>query len=406
MAEIMKGTYHNGKVETTPEHNGRDFPKENSAHIDPEKTKENVYWDCYEEYYSDSEKAEKMKFSEVEKEFYEENYREALAKQNHRYIKDGHPERCKDIKHLMTSKNTMPEETILQIGSVKTGTVSPKELFECWDDFRKELEKYNSNVHILDMALHLDETSPHIHFRKVYDYDTPDGKKISQEKALQALGFQLPNPEKKKGRYNNRKMSFDNEIRKTWYRIIKEHGIEIDEKPISPSRKHKETTAFQLEQDEKKLRATNDKIDRLYRDNDAFPVKKQILGKEEYVQVPKQEFDLMRNTYEKAKYEVDRAERLENDYRDICKYNRQLQEKIDKQSKTIDVIERERNNAVDNCLQLEDALRKEKKKKQLSPKEKNYMKENMIARGGANIALKAMSEIKKAMDHQFDDLER
>ena len=30
-----------------------------------------------------------------------------------------------------------------------------------------------------------------------------------QEKALETLGFELPNPEKKAGRFNNRKMVFD-----------------------------------------------------------------------------------------------------------------------------------------------------------------------------------------------------
>lgn len=50
----MKASRHNGRSGKhgvyDVKHNDRDFDVENSEHIDPERTKENVYWDCYQGY--------------------------------------------------------------------------------------------------------------------------------------------------------------------------------------------------------------------------------------------------------------------------------------------------------------------------------------------------------------------
>ena len=47
----MKATRHNGRAGKhgayNPKHNDRKFDEENSEHIDAERTKFNVYWDCY-----------------------------------------------------------------------------------------------------------------------------------------------------------------------------------------------------------------------------------------------------------------------------------------------------------------------------------------------------------------------
>ncbi len=48
----MKATRHNGRSgkhgTCDAEHNDRRFDVENSEHIDAERTKMNVYWDCYQ----------------------------------------------------------------------------------------------------------------------------------------------------------------------------------------------------------------------------------------------------------------------------------------------------------------------------------------------------------------------
>ena len=56
-------------------HNDRRFDVEKSEHIDTERTKQNIYWDCYQGYYSEEMIPENEEmpasFSEVEKRFYE-----------------------------------------------------------------------------------------------------------------------------------------------------------------------------------------------------------------------------------------------------------------------------------------------------------------------------------------------
>jgi len=48
----MKATRHNGRAGKhgayNPKHNDCEFDEENSEHIDAERTKFNVYWDCYQ----------------------------------------------------------------------------------------------------------------------------------------------------------------------------------------------------------------------------------------------------------------------------------------------------------------------------------------------------------------------
>jgi hypothetical protein len=60
-------------------------------------------------------------------------------------------------------------------------------------------EKYGDNIHILDWALHMDEATPHIHERHVFDCENKYGERFpQQEKVLENLGFELPFPEKRR----------------------------------------------------------------------------------------------------------------------------------------------------------------------------------------------------------------
>ena len=69
--------------------------------------------------------------------------------------------------------------------------------------------RFGDHVHVLDWALHLDESTPHIHERHVFDCENKYGEVApQQEKALEALGFDLPDPAKPLSRRNNRKITF------------------------------------------------------------------------------------------------------------------------------------------------------------------------------------------------------
>ena len=69
--------------------------------------------------------------------------------------------------------------------------------------------RFGDHVHVLDWALHLDESTPHIHERHVFDCENKHGEVApQQEKALEALGFELPDQGKPLSRRSNRKITF------------------------------------------------------------------------------------------------------------------------------------------------------------------------------------------------------
>lgn len=116
-------------------------------------------------------------------------------------MKNRHPERNKETGDLLKSKKTCPEETVYQIGTLDNH-VPPELLIEIVTEFMEIAnERFGSHVHILNWALHLDESTPHIHERHVFDCENQYGEIApQQEKALEALGFELPEPEKPVGR--------------------------------------------------------------------------------------------------------------------------------------------------------------------------------------------------------------
>ena len=233
----MRASRHNGRCGKhgvyDVKHNDRDFDVTNSEHIDAERTKLNVYWDCYQGYCLNGATSErKMTFSEIEKAYYFEHYGEHVDAQNERNEKGGHPERNRTTDDVLKNSKTCPEETVLQLGNIDC-SVTPDVLAKVVAEFFEEFEKrYGSHVHILDWALHLDESTPHVHVRQVYDALNQYGELCpQQEKALEELGFELPDPTKKKGRFNNRKISFDAECRKLFLDIGQKNGVELEYEP-------------------------------------------------------------------------------------------------------------------------------------------------------------------------------
>ena len=232
----MRATRHNGRSGKNgtynPKHNDRDFNVENSEHIDTERAKGNVYWDCYQGYCLPG-KEKKYTFSEIERAYYLEHFGDHIEAQNGRNEAVRHKERNRSVDDVLQNKKTCPEESILQLGNID-GTVPASTFAQISAEYFEEFEKrFGSHIHILDWALHLDEATPHIHERHVFDAENQYGEICpQQDKALEELGFELPNPEKPKGRYNNRKMLFDAECRKIFMEICRQHGVELEMEPI------------------------------------------------------------------------------------------------------------------------------------------------------------------------------
>ena len=119
----LKLTRHNGRAGThgtyNPKHNDRSFNLANSEHIDQERAKGNIYWDCYHGIRSASDKDKQTAaFSDVEKMFYEIHYSHFVENQNARNAKIRHTERNRTIEDLLEGKKTCPEETIYQFGTL------------------------------------------------------------------------------------------------------------------------------------------------------------------------------------------------------------------------------------------------------------------------------------------------
>ena len=121
-----------------------------------------------------------------------------MESQNERNAKIRHTERNRSISDLLSSRKTCPEETIYQLGTLDEHA-SAEDLMNIVTEFIDEFKgKFGEHVHVLDWALHLDESTPHIHERHVFDCENKYGEIApQQEKALEALGFDLPDPAKR-----------------------------------------------------------------------------------------------------------------------------------------------------------------------------------------------------------------
>ena len=243
----MKGTRHNGRSGKdgvyNPLHNDRRFDPEHSEHIDNERVRQNIYWDCYQGYttMADRGKEDNFSFNQIEMAYYVDHYSDYVINQNKRHEKARHPDRCKGVEDVLKNKKTCPEESIYQLGTIDEHA-SVETLVLVFDEFKKEFdERFGSNVHIIDWSLHMDEATPHIHERHVFDATNRYGEiEPKQEAALEELGFELPNPEKKRSKTNNRKVVFDSACRTMFLDICKRHGLEIDEEPSYGGRQYLE----------------------------------------------------------------------------------------------------------------------------------------------------------------------
>ena len=241
-------TRHNGRSGKNgvynPKHNDRSFNLSNAEHIDSGNANYNILWDCYHgftnlEMRNNVELA--VHFEEVERLFYLEHYDDYCLAQHERNHKNGHPERNREPDSLRLDKRTCPEESIIQIGNMDNQI--PAELFFkiALEYFKEFNERFGEYVHIIDWALHVDESTPHIHERHVFDCENQYGEVMpQQEKALEKLNIDLPFPNKAPGKHNNRKMKFDSICRCLLIDVAKNFGVEIAEEPIYGGREYLE----------------------------------------------------------------------------------------------------------------------------------------------------------------------
>lgn len=244
----MRATIHNGRTSHlgafTPKHNDRNFDINHAEHIDPERVKNNRYWNWT---------GKEITFEAAEQAFYEKHIQKHLDAQNARYRAQRHAERAKTMDEYRRSPQTCPEEVILQIG--KRGDTIPADMMAriIQEQINWE-QKTFPGVRVLNVALHMDEQgAPHIHERRAWVYTDKDGNTaISQNKSLEQMGVELPNPDRPRGRFNNRKQTFSKRCREHLLQICREHGLEIEEIPQEKSKSGRTLEDYQAGEAEKK----------------------------------------------------------------------------------------------------------------------------------------------------------
>ena len=144
-------------------------------------------------------------------------------------------------------------------------SVPPETLALIVSEFYEEFEnRFGSHIHILDWALHLDEGTPHIHERHVFDCENRYGELCpQQEKALEELGIPLPKPEQPKGKHNNRKQTFDAVCRTILFNIAKRHGLHLEQEPSYGGRDYLEKQDYILMKQKEQLAAQEQKLEEL-----------------------------------------------------------------------------------------------------------------------------------------------
>ena len=246
----MKVVSHMSRKKAGPaNHNSRSDFKVMSSNIDFTKTKDNWYWNCIT-----GDADQNISFKKVEEEYYTKTYTSSLNAQNERNIKQRHPKRCKTMDQIINGKNTKPHEQILQLGG-EDDHATREELLDVLKDYVKWHTENFPQAVILDMALHVDETTPHVHIRRVFEVETEDGKKILQGQALREMGLERPDPNSPNAQFNNELMTFTAMNRGKLQEIAIAHGLNITVTEEKCTDKH-------LQPAEHKLKKINEEIER------------------------------------------------------------------------------------------------------------------------------------------------
>ena len=266
---------HNGRAGKhgvyNPKHNDRQFDVNNADNIHVQKTDLNLYWDWQNGLRTHAENmtGQYPTFVQVEHDFYEQRYGPYLAGQTERNIKAGHAKRNRTVDDLLADARICPEETIYQIG--KEGDCPPPEVLTAIvQEFMETItERFGDHVHILDWSLHLDETSPHIHARQVFDVENRYGEiEPKQEKALEALDIPLPEPDKKPSKVNNRKVTFDGICRELLLGICREYGLDVETEAIYGGKKSRDKNDYIIEAQQAKIAELEKRNAELTADNE------------------------------------------------------------------------------------------------------------------------------------------
>lgn len=280
----MRLTLHSARV-GGGRHNDRNFDLKKASHIVETESNKNIYLN----YLGD----DSLSFHESELKFYQDHFKDFIKDKNDRAIKAGHSERIVDAEALLKSNSRYrPEEVIIQVGD-KNNSIDSKELIEAFSEFLEWHDwKFKDNIKSLNIALHVDESTPHIHWRRVWQYDDNKGfKAIGQHKALEQLGYELPDTSKQRDRFNNLKVVYTKECREKFLEICKNRNLEIEEQSKYRSKENQN-----LKKTDFIINKQNEELERLKDEISIFEQDKTLLQKElEVVEFDIQEYTAKQN---------------------------------------------------------------------------------------------------------------
>lgn len=219
-------------------HNNRTFLAPN---IDPSRTEQNVTY-----------------VRQDVREAYHQLFDQAIQEYNDRqYRKD----RVINDYYTQIASGKREEafyEIVIQFGDMRTapcGSQRGEIAAQLLDEYMKEFQKRNPNLHVFNAVLHLDEASPHIHINFVPFYTqgrkTGLSKGVSMKQALIEQGFKPRSPK------DNQLVMWEASERAAMENILHRHGYVRDDK--DDHRKHLTVEEFKdkkdLEHTIQKLRA-------------------------------------------------------------------------------------------------------------------------------------------------------
>ncbi len=270
-----------GRADKSGKHNDRNFATEKAGHIDRTRTDENRYWLYGDKEFTHTELQQAgITLEKQEQQFYKDTFAEHLAYQRRRNKENHHRERNAKttIDNYRKNARSRPEDVILQLGNIKE-MIGSDELWKIAKEYREAFEEaYGSHCKIVNMSLHVDEATPHVHMRRVWISDDEIGNKmVAQEKALNALGIERPDIERASGRFNNAKMTFTRAERDLFRGICANHGVELEpdgSRLLSEEEKafgkHLPIREYKLRKREEGMKHHIDRIARFMSENPTF----------------------------------------------------------------------------------------------------------------------------------------
>lgn len=277
-----KATYHCGRTTKAGKvfnanHNTNKKTRDGQNHIDHDRTERNLLYRVENNKLIPSKSYDCIEF---EKKRYSELFGDSLQARNERYIQQRHKERCRSIDDLYRDSKKCPFEMILQVGKA-SDDITYEEKAELSKkiniDFVREMHRrYGTNFVPLNLSAHLDEVSPHWHYRGTFVAHGRDGLEPNQTQAFSELGIERPDMTKPVGKHNNPLMTFTEQARELYYEICERYGFEIDREVENPSQKHKETLEHKCEMLKKEVQEKDQALERMALQLEAITQEKNI----------------------------------------------------------------------------------------------------------------------------------